>query len=105
MPEPDGFPNRAVVARDLVLGYGTREVLKGVDFHVPSGQFLVLLGPSGSGKTTLLMALNGSIPLRSGSLEVLGARPSGLLGAELERFREKIGFIFQALHVFVWVKY
>jgi phosphonate transport system ATP-binding protein len=99
MPESDPTSSCAVEARDLVLGYGSREVLKGVDLQVPSGQFLVLLGPSGSGKTTLLMALNGSIPLRSGSLEVLGVRPSGLLGAELERFRERIGFIFQSFHL------
>jgi phosphonate transport system ATP-binding protein len=86
-------------ARDLVLGYGDREVLKSVDIDVPAGQFLVLLGPSGSGKTTLLMALNGSIPVRSGGLEVLGKSPAGLHGAEMERFREKIGFIFQSFHL------
>jgi len=99
MPESDPTSNGAVVARDLVLGYGPREVLKGISLQVPTGQFLVLLGPSGSGKTTLLMALNGSIPLRSGSLEVLGSEPSRLLGADLERFRQRVGFIFQSFHL------
>ena len=97
----DSGSNQAVAvrARELVVGYGTRRVIQSVDLDVPVGQFLVLLGPSGSGKTSLLMALNGGVPVRSGSLEVLGQEPSGLHGADLERFREKIGFIFQSFHL------
>lgn len=88
-----------VAAKGLTLGYGEREVLHGLDLEIPSGQFLVLLGPSGSGKTTLLSALNASVPVRSGSLEVLGRSPSALTGSDLERFREEIGFIHQSFHL------
>lgn len=88
-----------VVAKGLVLGYGERVVLHGLDIVVPRGQFLVVVGPSGSGKSTLLLALNGSVPVRSGSLTVLGRNPSILHGGALERFRERIGFIFQSFHL------
>lgn len=102
----DSLPNdrttlgpQAIQARALSLGYGTREVVKGIDLDVPRGQFLVVLGPSGSGKSTLLLALNGSVPVRGGSLDVLGQNPSKLQGSSLERFRERIGFIFQSFHL------
>jgi phosphonate transport system ATP-binding protein len=88
-----------VSATGLCLGYGARQVVKQLDLHVPSGQFLVVLGPSGSGKSTFLKALNGSVPVRDGSLSVMGQNPSNLHAGELERFRERIGFIFQSFHL------
>lgn len=89
----------SVRASRLRLGYGTREVLHGLDLEIPRGQFLVVLGSSGSGKSTLLLALNGSLPPLSGSLEVLGQDLSKLRGSPLERLRSRIGFIFQSFHL------
>src|ERR1035437_2270628 len=99
MTESGSRSDVAVRARELVVGYGARKVIQSVDLDVPVGQFLVLLGPSGSGKTSLLMALIGGVPVRSGSLEVLGQEPSYLHGADLERFRQGVGFIFQSFHL------
>lgn len=96
---PIGTATCAVRATGLRLGYGSREVLHGLDLEIPSGQFLVVLGPSGSGKSTLLLALNGSLAPLSGSLEVLGQIPSKLRGAALERLRSRIGFIYQSFHL------
>jgi phosphonate transport system ATP-binding protein len=99
-PSPDSGSSRPLLRADgLCLGYGDRQVVKSLDLEIPQGQFLVVLGPSGSGKSTLLMALNGSIPARSGRLEVMRQNPSNLHGGELERFRERIGFIFQSFHL------
>jgi len=89
----------AISAVGLRLGYGAREVVNDLDLVVPRGQFLVVLGPSGSGKSTLLLALNGSVPVRGGALSVFGQNPSTLHGHQLERFRERIGFIFQSFHL------
>ncbi|MEN9354600.1 MAG: hypothetical protein RL318_1925 [Fibrobacterota bacterium] len=97
--DPTNLGSPAIRARGLTLGYGTREVVKAIDLEVPRGQFLIILGPSGSGKSTLLLALNASVPVRSGSLEILGQDPSKLRGSGLERFRERIGFIFQSFHL------
>lgn len=35
------------------FGYNDREVLRGVDLHIPAGQVCALVGPTGAGKTTL----------------------------------------------------
>ncbi len=37
-----------------------KEILKGVDLCVKSGELSVLMGPNGSGKSTLAMSLMGS---------------------------------------------
>lgn len=39
--------------------FGKKEVLRGIDISIASGEFVTLLGPSGCGKTTLLRILGG----------------------------------------------
>lgn len=46
--------------------------LHGVDFHVPAGQFCVLLGHSGAGKSTLLRTVNGLETPTEGRVRIAG---------------------------------
>jgi putative ABC transport system ATP-binding protein len=70
--------------------------LRGVDFPVRRGEFVMLAGPSGSGKTTLLSLLGCVHKPTSGTVELFGERISDLSEDELPRIRtEFIGFIFQ----------
>ncbi len=55
---------------DLHVSYGKHEILKGIGFDIPKGQFAALLGLNGSGKTTLLKSISGLLPIRSGICSV-----------------------------------
>ena len=57
-----------LAARDLELGYGTRTVLRAVNFAVHAGEFWFLLGANGAGKSTLLEAILGLQQPRAGTI-------------------------------------
>ncbi len=78
------------------MGEVTVEALRGVDFELYAGEFVVLLGPSGSGKSTLLNILGGLDVPTSGSVvykdHVLTAADETAL---TEYRRSHVGFVFQ----------
>ena len=45
--------------KNLHVNAGDKQILKGVDLHVRSGEFHALMGPNGSGKSTLANAVMG----------------------------------------------
>lgn len=54
------------------IRYGQREVLSHVSFELHDGEIVVLLGANGAGKTTLIRALNGTLPVSSGEIDLDG---------------------------------
>ncbi len=73
------------------------EILRGVDFEVPAGQFVAIMGASGSGKSTLLGLLAGLDSPTSGTIVVDGTDITGLSEDKLAVVRgRKIGFVFQS---------
>lgn len=62
-----------LVAENLVLERGGRNVVDGLSFRLEPGAALVLTGPNGSGKSTLLRALAGYLRPAAGSVRVTGA--------------------------------
>src|SRR6202045_3599051 len=59
-------------ARGVDAGYGTMQVLWGVDLDVRAGETVLLLGANGAGKTTFLKSLVGLIEARHGSISLAG---------------------------------
>lgn len=59
-----------IEARGISVNYDGRDVLSGLSFQLRNGEIIALLGPNGAGKTTLIRALNGSVPLSRGSIEL-----------------------------------
>jgi len=73
----------------------SRPALDNVSLTVGAGESVALVGPSGSGKTTLLRAINGLIPIASGTIRVDGITVKNLHGATLRNMRRRLAMIAQ----------
>ncbi|MCA1537784.1 ATP-binding cassette domain-containing protein [Bradyrhizobium sp. NBAIM03] len=54
--------------RGLRKSFGDNEVLRGIDLHIPAGQFVAIVGKSGCGKSTLLRLIAGLDKIDAGSI-------------------------------------
>ena len=59
-------------ATSVDAGYGTMQVLWGVNLDVRPGETVLLLGANGAGKTTFLKSLVGLIEARQGNIKLGG---------------------------------
>jgi ABC-type multidrug transport system ATPase subunit len=76
-------------ANGLGRDFGTKRVLRGLDFEVSRGGFLLVTGPNGSGKSTLLALCAGLLTPTAGELQVDAGRAEiGYLAHEPLVYRE-----------------
>ena len=61
-----------LAARGLKKNYGSRQVVKGVDLSVKSGEVVGLLGPHGAGKATPFYMVVGLVVADGGDIELDG---------------------------------
>ena len=78
---------------------GGVRALRDLTLDIPDGQFLVLVGLSGAGKSTLIRAINGLVPISSGSVLVGDRDVAKASGRELRQIRAGIGMIFQGFNL------
>jgi len=64
--------NALLRASAIDAGYGSMQVLWGVDLDVRAGETVLLLGANGAGKTTFLKSLVGLIDARHGAIRLGG---------------------------------
>jgi len=79
--------------RGLRKSFGDNEVLRGIDLHVPAGQFVAIVGRSGCGKSTLLRLIAG--------LETIDA---GTIGFGAETRPEDVRVMFQEPRLLPWAR-
>lgn len=77
---------------------GCVQALRGVNFRITQGEFVVIIGPSGCGKTTLLQMLGALDVPSAGILHYRDKSIADLPDPSGYRARE-IGIIFQAFHL------
>ncbi len=63
---------------EITQRFGTVAAVENISFHIPDGQFWVLVGPSGCGKSTILRAIAGLAPITSGNLYIGDRRVNGV---------------------------
>ena len=79
--------------RGLRKSFGDHQVLRGIDLHIPAGQFVAIVGRSGCGKSTLLRLIAG--------LETIDA---GTISFGEETRPEDIRVMFQEPRLLPWAK-
>jgi putative ABC transport system ATP-binding protein len=88
------------VKKSFATGKTITEVIKGVDFTIESGEYVVFFGPSGCGKSTLLNLCSGLESPTEGKLLVRGENVSSYNSDQLAEFRQtKIGIVFQQFNL------
>lgn len=89
-----------ISVRHLKKSFGPKEVLKGVDFEVATGESLVIIGGSGTGKSVTLKCILGLITPDSGEIYVDGVPLVKAAESVIEDARCKIGMLFQGSALF-----
>lgn len=88
------------LTKTIVNGPHRVEILRGVQFTVPKGQFVVLMGASGSGKSTLLGLMAGLDAVSGGAIYLDGVNITELDEDALALLRSrKVGFVFQSFNL------
>jgi hypothetical protein len=89
----------ALRTEGLVVRYGRREVLRGLELAVPRGAIYGFLGRNGAGKTTTLRAVLGLLRPQAGQV-VLGDRPWRHVPAHARR---GVGYCSQEQVFYDWM--
>lgn len=101
LTSPDKADKQNMIkVKNIVKTYETggrkNTVLKGLNFEVPTGQFLSITGKSGAGKSTTLYQMSLLDRPTSGEVVIDGMKASDLLDKERVTYRlQNFGFIFQ----------
>lgn len=72
-------------AHSVRVGYGSRNVIDGVDLGIEPGTITCLVGPNGSGKSTLLKGCARLLDLRGGNVVLHGDDMKSLSSREIAR--------------------
>ena len=89
---------RVLEVSDLEGGYGSVQIIYGIDIHVDEGEFVTIIGPNGCGKSTFIKTIFGIATYYSGSILYRGMDVSGLRTDQL--VNHGIAYVPQVDNVF-----
>ncbi len=85
--------------QDLLAGYGSMEILHGLNLQVAEAQSLCLIGPNGAGKSTVLHSIFGFTTIKGGRIRVDG-RDVTTLSAKDKLRNAGVAYVLQDNAVF-----
>ncbi|CAH2603885.1 glutamate/aspartate ABC transporter ATP binding subunit [Rhodovastum atsumiense] len=80
--------------------FGERQVLRGIDLRVETGELVFVIGPSGSGKSTMLRCCNRLEEPSAGDILVDNRNIMHGSTRDLNRMRLQVGMVFQGFHLY-----
>ena len=85
----------AIRVRDLVVGFGDRLIMKGLDLDVMRGEVMGFVGGSGTRQSGLARTRLGLIPKRAGSIAVFGHDLDNMSRLQHRLIERRWGVMFQ----------
>ncbi|MCC6476601.1 ABC transporter ATP-binding protein [bacterium] len=85
---------------NLHKDFGLKQVLRGVDLKINTGESLTIIGQSGCGKSVLLKHLVGLLEPDKGTVFVDGEAITGAPRKQVYQIRKKFGVLFQSAALF-----
>ena len=73
----------------------TRPALNEISLTIDKGEFVFLIGPSGSGKSTFLELMISETNVTYGDIHIDDFHVNKLKGRQINKLRQKIGYVFQ----------
>lgn len=92
--------NEKIIIKDLNFSYGSRSILKNINFEIKKNTIIGITGKSGSGKSTLLNIILGLITDYKGEILIDNQNQKLSKNAiELINWRNKLGYISQSVFI------
>ena len=82
--------------KGLGKSFKEKQILKDISLDINKAENVVVLGKSGSGKSTLIKCMIGLMEPDEGEICIFGQDMADIDYDELNRFRKRIGFLFQS---------
>ncbi len=84
--------------QNLHAGYGSAQILFGVNLEIWAGSCVSLLGRNGMGKTTIVRTIMGQLALKEGQIARFGDQHAGRTSFDIAR--SGIGLVPEGRHIF-----
>lgn len=85
-----------ITIRDLVMNFGEKEVLKGINLDVYKGQIIGYIGPNGAGKSTTVKIILGLIEGYKGEIKIFGEN----IAKESVEYKRSIGYVPETADIY-----
>lgn len=84
----------------VTKGFDGKQVLRGLDLSVGTGESVVVIGGSGTGKSVMLKCVLGLLQPDAGSIQVDGRETTHLSGSDRTDLLRQFGMLFQGAALF-----